>query len=125
MTDSAERTTVDEEALVQQILNENPSEEVGLREEWKDRVGWHRKEDIRSDILKKKARQQLRGAELDPYPTISRRMDDGPQGLGAEAAILGNVAIVLAVVSAFLVAILILDWIRFRIRATVSQRKDR
>ncbi len=35
-----------EESLVQAVLEENPPEERGIREEWKDHVGWHRKENI-------------------------------------------------------------------------------
>lgn len=39
-------TNDDGEALVQQVLNENPAKDQGVRDEWKDQVGWHRKEDI-------------------------------------------------------------------------------
>jgi len=36
----------DEEALVRQVLAENPVEERGVRDEWEGKVGWHRKEDV-------------------------------------------------------------------------------
>mmetsp|Transcript_14402 Transcript_14402/g.30704 ORF Transcript_14402/g.30704 Transcript_14402/m.30704 type:complete len:187 (+) Transcript_14402:116-676(+) len=35
-----------EESLVQAVLEENPPEERGIRDEWKEHVGWHRKENI-------------------------------------------------------------------------------
>jgi hypothetical protein len=33
-------------ALVQEIIQENPPEDRGERDEWAQRVGWHRKEDV-------------------------------------------------------------------------------
>lgn len=33
-----------EESLVRQVIKENPPEEQGFRPEWKEHVGWHRKE---------------------------------------------------------------------------------
>lgn len=36
----------DEEALVQQVLAENPVDERGVRDEWVQQVGWHRKEHV-------------------------------------------------------------------------------
>jgi hypothetical protein len=36
----------DEEELVRQVLKDNPVEERGVREEWSQRVGWHRQEDV-------------------------------------------------------------------------------
>ena len=38
----------DEDLLVQEIIQENPPAEQGLRAEWKSRTGWNRKEDINS-----------------------------------------------------------------------------
>ena len=35
-----------EELIVQEVRDENPPEDVGLRDEWKDHTGWHRKEVI-------------------------------------------------------------------------------
>lgn len=32
--------------LVREVIDENPPEEQGIRPEWKEKVGWHRKEDI-------------------------------------------------------------------------------
>ena len=36
----------DEEALVQQVLAENPVDERGVRDEWVQQVGWHHKEHV-------------------------------------------------------------------------------
>jgi hypothetical protein len=36
----------DEEALVREVIAENPEEERGVRDEWAQQVGWHRKENI-------------------------------------------------------------------------------
>lgn len=36
----------DGEELVAQVISENAAEEQGIREEWAEHVGWHRKEDI-------------------------------------------------------------------------------
>jgi hypothetical protein len=36
----------DEEALVREVIAENPEKERGVRDEWAHQVGWHRKEDI-------------------------------------------------------------------------------
>jgi hypothetical protein len=40
----------EEEELVKEVLRDFPPEEKGEREEWKDHVGWHRKENIRKRI---------------------------------------------------------------------------
>lgn len=40
----------DVEKLVQQVLAENPVEDRGVREEWNEHVGWHRKEDVSSGL---------------------------------------------------------------------------
>lgn len=34
--------------LVREVILENPPEERGVRPEWKEQVGWHRKEDMYS-----------------------------------------------------------------------------
>jgi hypothetical protein len=36
----------DAEALVREVLAENPPEDRGVRDEWDHQVGWHRKENI-------------------------------------------------------------------------------
>ena len=36
----------DEESLVRQVIAENPMEDAGVREEWKQQIGWHQKENI-------------------------------------------------------------------------------
>lgn len=40
----------DEDSLVQEIIRENPPIEQGLRDEWKSRTGWNRREDINSQF---------------------------------------------------------------------------
>lgn len=42
--------------LVKEVLDENPPEERGVRDEWDHQVGWHRKENIHG------ASPQLRGS---------------------------------------------------------------
>jgi hypothetical protein len=44
----------DEERLVREVIAESPVEGVGIRDEWAQKVGWHRKEDVAAG---------LRGAE--------------------------------------------------------------
>jgi hypothetical protein len=44
-TMSPERTD-DEEELVREVIEENPVEDMGVREEWTRKEGWHRKEDV-------------------------------------------------------------------------------
>jgi hypothetical protein len=36
----------DEEILVRQVIAESPVVEVGVRDEWNQKVGWHRKENV-------------------------------------------------------------------------------
>jgi hypothetical protein len=45
----APERTDDEEKLIREVIEENPVEDVGVREEWTRKEGWHRKEDIGSD----------------------------------------------------------------------------
>jgi hypothetical protein len=40
------------ELLVRQVIEENPVQEQGIREEWSQRVGWHRKEIVRPHKLR-------------------------------------------------------------------------
>jgi hypothetical protein len=49
----------DAEALVREVLAENPPEEQGVRDEWNHQVGWHRKENI---ITVDNNNNNLRGA---------------------------------------------------------------
>jgi hypothetical protein len=50
----------DAEALVREVLAENPPEERGVRDEWNHQVGWHRKENI--IMVDNKNNNNLRGA---------------------------------------------------------------
>jgi len=125
--------TDDGEELVQQILKENPPEEIGLREEWKDHVGWHRTEDIHS--VNVRGRQQERSVPHENFHRRLRGVDSSgsksmkgglSQELGPEVAWLANVAIGLAGLAVILLLFLLFDWIRSRIRGSdnVSTRKD-
>lgn len=54
---SVEQPAEDDGALlVQQVLEENPPEERGVRSEWEEHVGWHVKENIRGQVRKPKLR---------------------------------------------------------------------
>jgi hypothetical protein len=55
----------DGEALVREVLSENPAEKRGEREEWKRRQGWHRKEDVhaRKDAALEEPEQQHSSTE--------------------------------------------------------------
>ena len=46
-----EQREQEEEELVREVLREFPPEERGEREEWKDHVGWHRRENIRKRVV--------------------------------------------------------------------------
>lgn len=50
-------------ALVQEVVDENPPEEQGVREEWRGQVGWHRKENIR---VRDGSSVSLRGSKNSP-----------------------------------------------------------
>ena len=47
--------------LVKQVLEQNPPEEQGIREEWDSHVGWHREENIRGAHVVGNAKK-LRGS---------------------------------------------------------------
>jgi hypothetical protein len=51
-------------ALVKEVLEDNPPEERGVRDEWKHQVGWHRKEDINPGA----STNQLRGSAPSRRP---------------------------------------------------------
>jgi hypothetical protein len=51
-------------ALLKEVLEENPPEERGVRDEWTNQVGWHRKEDINPDA----STNQLRGSAPSRQP---------------------------------------------------------
>lgn len=59
----------DEENLVRQVLAENPAADVGVRDEWKHRVGWHRQEDTgpSNNNLKRRS-NNLRGLKNLHHP---------------------------------------------------------
>jgi hypothetical protein len=61
----------DEERLVQQVIAENPVEDVGVRDEWKQQIGWHQKENIYATNSKRinNKKSHLRRNELSmPKP---------------------------------------------------------
>ena len=53
-----------EESVVRAVLEENPVREQGVRDEWEDHVGWHRKEDV-----------YLRGGRSHDIPDLNPRSD--------------------------------------------------
>jgi hypothetical protein len=63
-------TNVDdeEEKLVQEVIAENPVEERGVRNEWIEKVGWHRKEVVRLGHPSKKT-MPLSEQNNNPHPT--------------------------------------------------------
>lgn len=70
-------STVDEEELVREVLEDNPAEDRGERDEWAAHEGWHRKEDIRgpkhvrganSPIIQKKTPESL------PISTLNKNV---------------------------------------------------
>jgi len=61
----------DEEQLVRQVLAENPVEERGVRDEWQQQVGWHRKEDVSSFLRRRGA-----AAERQKQPDTALRIQE-------------------------------------------------
>ena len=65
-----EQLTVDDdddgETLVRQVIAENPVEERGVREEWVQQVGWHRKDDVLGLRGKPKRNRAARASENQP-----------------------------------------------------------
>ena len=63
-----EQLTVDDdgETLVRQVIAENPVEERGVREEWVQQVGWHRKDDVLGLRGKPKQNSAARASENQP-----------------------------------------------------------
>ena len=43
---TSKRNDDDEEKLVKQVIEENPVADVGIRDEWVQKIGWHRKENL-------------------------------------------------------------------------------
>jgi hypothetical protein len=145
MNNSQETTTTttkittndDGEALVQQILDENPSEEAGVREEWKDHIGWHRQEDIRGDrvVVQTPHDHEQQQQQQQQYQQQQQRLLRGSKWmkhgethgeLSSEASLLGYLALLLGLISVVLLCLLLLDWIRFRMRNRLfSPRKNR
>ena len=76
----------DEESLVRQVIAENPVEDVGVREEWKQQIGWHHKENVwvspKNPLImnrkQQQPQQQLRGttgkASSIPHPELHHHM---------------------------------------------------
>ena len=77
----------DEESLVRQVIAENPVEDVGVREEWKQQIGWHHKENVwvspKNPLImnRKQQPQQLRGntgkESSIPQPELHHHMTTG------------------------------------------------
>jgi hypothetical protein len=71
MTNNDNNEEDDGAALVQQILQENPPDERGVRDEWEGHVGWHRKE----DILGNESLTALRGRKKEPPKVHNNHTD--------------------------------------------------
>jgi hypothetical protein len=69
----------DAEALVREVLAENPPEDRGVRDEWNHQVGWHRKENM---IVNNNNNNNLRGGAGDKsayqYATPSLAEEKSP-----------------------------------------------
>ena len=131
------KNTDDGEELVQQVRDENPSEDVGIRDEWQDHTGWHRKEEIRRterttnnmDINKingvpdhPQLQRKLRGVDSSGSKWTGFELANE---LGIEGALLGYLAMGLAGISLVLLLLLLLDYIRTRMKIRASVRKNR
>mmetsp|Transcript_6712 Transcript_6712/g.14671 ORF Transcript_6712/g.14671 Transcript_6712/m.14671 type:complete len:177 (-) Transcript_6712:61-591(-) len=77
----------DEERLVQQVLEENPPEERGERDEWAAHVGWHRKED--TNRLDSDTDTSAGGVD-DAGAGGDAATDDDPLELNADENLLGD-----------------------------------
>mmetsp|Transcript_15557 Transcript_15557/g.32868 ORF Transcript_15557/g.32868 Transcript_15557/m.32868 type:complete len:133 (+) Transcript_15557:120-518(+) len=78
-----------EESLVRAVIEENPPEEQGFREEWNEHTGWHRKEDIYLRRRQDKHHhnlQQLEDANQE-VPMDHKKMVDSNHTQGHEVAI--------------------------------------
>ena len=62
----------EEEELVREVLRDFPPEERGERDEWKEHVGWHRKENIRKRVVHDKS---------DSYPTHRDVVEDAEKNM--------------------------------------------
>jgi hypothetical protein len=72
----------DAEALVREVLAENPPEDRGVRDEWNHQVGWHRKENM---IVNNNNNNNLRGAgdnSAYQYATPSLAEEMSPSSAG-------------------------------------------
>jgi hypothetical protein len=62
----------DEEILVRQVIAESPLVEVGVRDEWNQKVGWHRKENVLlRSISGGSTNNHLRGGKNIPTQSIN------------------------------------------------------
>ncbi len=132
------KNTDDGDELVQQVRNENPPEDIGIRDEWNDRTGWHRKEDIRRtgrttntnkiNVIPPPPpphlhhQRKLRGVEASGSKWATFELANE---LGIEGALLGYLAMGLAGMSLVLLVFLLLDYIRTRMKIRTSVRKNR
>ena len=81
--------------LVQEVIEQNPPEEQGIRDEWDGHVGWHRKEDVRGVVgggLPNAQGNKLRGShskaiekvdhdeQTHQNPKILNNYDGNPDG---------------------------------------------
>ena len=73
----------EEEKLVQEVIQENPPDERGVRPEWDAKVGWHRKENLRGRRQRQHRQDLVGDVERDSSGILSITSDVQPNE-GAE-----------------------------------------
>ena len=66
--------------LVREVLQENPPEEQGIRPEWQNHVGWHRRE----DIFRLRGRQEKTEHLIDQTKSFYRNENETNRDLPRE-----------------------------------------
>ena len=119
MAEMVNKDDDDEEALVQQVLAESPVDERGVRDEWVQQVGWHRKEHVgllRAGAGAARQQQDWKATETSGKQSISNdKVDPTQNNSGIQPAS--------SVVSVLIVA-LVLFLLRF-VLGFYSRRKHR
>lgn len=74
----AEEKEAEEERIVQEVLRDFPPEDRGLRSEWHEHVGWHRKENLRGGQRSAQPKQSSIEVE-QPLPSNKHDVDHSGQ----------------------------------------------
>jgi hypothetical protein len=72
----------DAEALVREVLAENPPEDRGVRDEWDHQVGWHRKENIVSNNNNNNLRGAVNKKSAYATPLLGEEKSDSAGKVG-------------------------------------------